>query len=375
MYWQKAYVRENITFTRNQTYKVDLPETGILDHLMLKLTANCTSGYSLAVEFWRLMDFLTTVEVIGNGSTIIKSLTFKHLHFLNHLRLSVPPPAFWRNYAENTQMEYVTIPFGRWLKDSLYGLDLSRWNNVELRITNTATAASYSTDITMSIMACFRRDDLTPPLGYLKHELWRQWTTVQDQIVYLTLPTEHPISGIYLRALPHTTSGMSDTGFANLMDDIDFSLMGGTKQVYKGGLDDLIVENRMESGLEVITSGQADKNADTGFDAGIGRMMGWASVLGSKDAGAGTIIETMIADATDNTISYENREADHPHEFIARGLAYMNMAYLHHVKDLNADQLIDPKRDGEVLLNIHTRNAAASAAGVNDVVLERVVTG
>jgi hypothetical protein len=361
--------------TRGQTYRIDLPETGLLSSLMLKFSAPSVSGLGLTGGAWRLLDYLGLIEIIGNGSTVIKSLQTKHLAFLQWLKQGNVPPHFWRNYATNTQYEYVPIYFGRFPGDATYGLDLSKWDNVELRVTNSATALTHGADISASIMQLFMRDVNAGFSGYLRGEVWREWTTVQDETKYFVLPTEFPFSTIALRALPAVTTGASNTGFSNLMDDVDFSIQGGTKRVYKGGLDDLVVMNHLEKGDELLTAGLADVNADSGIDVSIGRMWGHAAVSGSKDGAVSTVDVTETADETDNTIRFEAREADSPIEFLNVGMGFHNMSWLWNAPTLVPDELLDPRAAGEIRLNIHTRNAAASANGTNQVILERLVTG
>jgi hypothetical protein len=373
MLMQKEYLRESVTMTRGQTYRIDLPEIGLLSGLQLKFSASATTGLGLAGGAWRLLDFLTTIEVIGDGATVIKSFQAKTAEFVDFLRCGIVPVHKWRNYATNTQNEYIHLLFGRYLGDPLYGLDLSKWKNVELRITNTSSATYHGTDITLSILGTYFVNPGHSFGGFLRTETWREWTTVTDETKYHVLPVEYPISGIYLHALPAVTSGMSDTGFANLMDDIDFSVNGGQQRLYKGGLDDLIIENRMETGREPIVSGLADVNADSGIDVGIGNMFGWATASGSKDGAVSAVIPTMIADATDNTISFEAREADSPVEFMARGTGFMNHAYLFHSQNLEQENLLTAAALGELRLNIHTRNSATADNGTNRVILERLV--
>lgn len=375
MYWQHEYLRESVTATLGQTYKVDLPTSGMLSAILLKLSASATSGLGLSGGSWRLLDFVGTIEVIANGSTVIKSYTAKQAHFLAWLHQGITPPRKWRNYATNTQFEFIPILFGRTIKDPNYGLDLSKYNNVELRITNSSSATYHGSDISASALCVYGRDMPAGFQGHIRSELWREWTTVADETKYAELPSEFPICTVALRALPSTTNGLSDTGFANLMDDIDLAIGGGQKRVFKGGLDDLVYSNYLDRGAEVLVSGLADVTADKGIDVSIGNMFGWAGISGSKDGAVSATIPTMLADATDNTISFEAREADSPVEFIATGMGYMNMAFLHFNPTLDPALNIDVNRDGKTTLNIHTRNAAASASGTNDIILERVVTG
>ncbi len=373
MYKQLEYLREGVTMTRGQTYKIDLPEQGLVSAMFLKLSAPCTSGATLADELWRLQDHLGSLEVIGNGATIIKSAPWKVFEGIQVRRTKVSALNAWRNYATNTQFEYLMLLFGRNLWDADYGLDLAKYDNVEFRLTNSSSATYHGADITASLMLAYLREHSGGFRGHIRTELWREWTTVANEIKYHTLPTEFPFCGIWLRADPDTTTGKADTGFANLMTDIDFKIGGGTKQVYKGGLDDLALVKYYEDGVEGLISGAADVNADRGIPTSLGRVLGWAAVSGSKDGAVSTVDVTEEADSTDGTISFEAREADSPIEFIHRGYAYQHMTALHYSPDLSPETLLVPTQAGEMTLNIQTANAASAADGTNQIILERVV--
>ncbi len=374
MYVQHEYLRENVTMTRNQTYRIDFPKTGLLSAMLLKLSAPCVSGATLADPLWRLRDHIGLVEVIGNGATIIKSAKLVHLDYLSWLRGGVPRTYQWRNYATNTQYEYVLVLFGREVGDRDYGLDLSKWDNVELRITNTATASYYGDDITLSILCSYLRDHAAGFRGYLRTELWREWTTVSDEWKYFTLPIELPIAGVYVRAFPDQTNGVMDTNFANLMYDIQFYTAGGTKTIYNGGLDDLAILNYYMDNAIGLVGGHADINADVGVPISLGRVFGRATASGSLDGAGSATIPTIKGDLTDGDFVAETREADSPIEFIFMGYAYEYSGHLWHARTLAPDELLDPRVSGETTLNIHTRSGAAYADGLNQVVLDRLVT-
>ncbi len=374
MYKQLEYLRETKAITRNTTFRIDLPESGMLSGLLLRFDADCASGATLTNKNWRLIDHLTKIEIIANGATVIKSLSGFQLQYLGFLQQRIVPPHFWRNYATNTQMEYLLITFGRFLGDPDYGLDLSQFDNVELRITNTGSSTFYGADIRLSIMQSYLRDVAGGFQGYIRSEEWRKYTTAQAGVEYFTLPTEYPIAGLYLRAMPSNTNGLMDTGFHNLMHDLDFSIGGGQKQLYKGGLDDLIIFNYLEQGIELFTSGHMDRTADYAGDVGIGRMFGWAGISGSKDGAVSSTIPTILADESYNTIKPEAREADSPIHFIVRGMGYHNCAYLVHAPNLEPELMLNPAEVGDVRLNITTKDSSSAASGENQLFLERVVT-
>jgi hypothetical protein len=375
MYKQLEYLREAVTMTRNQTFRLDLPKTGQLSAMLLRISANCTSGATLADPAWRLSDFLGKIEVIGNGATIIKSYDFIDVLFTTWLHQGIVPPHFWRNYATNTQFTYALILFGRYAGDQEYGLNLDRWDSVELRITNTATATYYSTDLTLSILHTWIRESTGPFKAYIRSEEWRRWTTAQAGVDYELLPSEFPICTLGIHAVPHVTTGMYDTNAGHLAEDIDFSKNGGTKQIFKGGMDDLLVQNYLERGAEVLFGGQADVTALNGIPVSIARMFNWVAGASSKSGTVATVDATMESDDTDGSIQFEARQADHPIQFMVRGMGPYNYSWLIANLDLDPAQNLDPKVDGECRLNITTNNAAAAANGTIRLLLERVVTG
>jgi hypothetical protein len=167
---------------------------------------------------------------------------------------------------------------------------------------------------------------------------------------------------------------MENTGMSNLADDIDFRKGREKVQVYKGGLDHLMLENYVERGANVIMAGQVDGTADKGFSFDVGRSWGRAGISGSKDGAVSATIPTIVADNTAYTASFEAREADSPVELIKVGMAPFEMAFLWHEHMLRPEWMLNPANDGPCELNIHTRNASSAAAGTNRLLLERLVT-
>lgn len=374
MYKQYEYLREGVMMTRNQTYRLDLPKTGLLSSLLFKLSAPCVSGATLSVANWRLEDYLSKVEIIANGATIIKSLDVSALNFLSWLRQGIVHPHYWRNYATNTQFAYFLINFGRFIGDPNFGLDLARFDSVELRVTNVATSTYYGDDITASILQTYMRDMPGTFNGYLRSEEFRKWTTVQNETQYLLLPSEYPIATLALRCVPTNTNGVFATNPQNLADSIDFSKKGRTAQIFLGGFDDLMVQNYLERGAEVLVGGQLDGTADYGKPVSVARGFNWSGISGSKDGAVSSVIPTIEADPTDGYIKPEAREADSPIMFMYRGMGYEYFSWLHYAETLAQGELLDAKAEGEVNLDVHTRDASTAASGTNTVILERLVS-
>jgi len=374
MFWQREYVRENVSMDLNGTYKLDLPEHGLLGSLLLRITGSEASGYGQSGGDWRIVDEISKITVLLNGATICKSLTGYQAQALAAHDQGVIPPGHWQNYATNMQSEYFLINFGRWLFDLEVGLDLAKFNNVELQVENTATASDFS-DLTISVLGYYLRDAGAGGFaGYMRSEEWRSWTTVADETKYNDLPTEYILRRILLQAIPAVDSdNVEKTNMANLMDDIELSLDTGVIRVFKGGIDDLMRENFLDTGKLYIVAGNSYMTADKGIDVSLGYVLGGAWGAGSADgAGAGTVA-TMETGRTSFTQKAETYEADSPIGWLFAGMSPFLTALFRFDWDYNPATWLDPDRRKTVKLDIHTRNSSSAADGRNAIVLDRFV--
>ena len=374
MFWQHEYEREASAMTLPSTFQLDLPENGLLGSILLRFTGTQAMGYGQGAADWRIIDKLTKFVILANGATIIKSLTGLQAQALSVLDQGVMPPSVWQNYATNMQTEYVLINFGRKLYDRDYGLDLARFKNIELQITNDAAAASFS-DITVSIMAIYLRDAPAGNFkGYMRSEEWRSWTTVMDETKYLDLPTEHILRRVLFQAIPELDADfVGKTGMNNLMDDIEFSLDTGVMRVHKGGIDDLMRMNYYDLGAVLFATGSAYQLADDGIDISLGFVLGGAWGSGSQDGAVAATNTTLETGRDSYTQKSETYEVDHPVGFLFAGITPFLCAQIRFDYDPDPATWLDPNARKTVECNIHTRSHADADAGRNAVVLDRLV--
>ncbi len=374
MYPQREVIRAAKSMDLNATFTLDLPEHGYMSSLMLELYGDEATGYGQAGGDWTLLDKISKIEVIGNGSTVIKSLTGKELQALAVWDQGVMPPSVRRNYATNTQFDYLLINFGRWLWDTELFLDLERFDNVELKITNTATAASFSAVYARITAYWLRELSLASRIGYLRTEEWQQWDTVSDEWKYLNLPTEHLIRRIMLVAEPDVDANyVCEARPQDLMYDIKLALDTGNLIVFDARMADLMRENFLDFGKELISAGYNYNNADKGWDISLGYVLGGAASVASHSGAASTSAACIGAVETTPTQHTENYQADMSTAFIFRGIAPFDSALFRFDHLGDPAGWLDPDRRKTVKLDIHTRSGAAYADGKNRVVLDRLV--
>lgn len=197
----KSFLSER-DFTANQcTEVITLPKRGIISHMILE-TYNL-SGTQKCNTFSQ--DTLTKVEVIGNGSTVIQSLTGTQLQASQS----------WDDGQISADKEltpsggcyaYFDIRFGRFPGDPLYALDCSKWNSLELKITydvdagQTQGTTGFTDDYgKLSVYGLYSPDGAgLNPIGYLKKAQKKTYTTVNDAEVDLELPTDYPYRRIIM---------------------------------------------------------------------------------------------------------------------------------------------------------------------------------
>jgi len=374
MFLQRQILRSSVAMTVNNTYKLDLPEHGMLTSLIIRLSGSQMTGYGQGVENWRLIDEMSKLTVLANASEIIKSVTCKQAQALAFFDQGVIPPAQWRMYATNTQFETMLVNFGRKFGDTEFGLDLSQFNNVELQLSNVATAADFSA-LAVTIEAVVLRDvPATQYGGYFRTEEWKRWTTISDETVYNIIPTQYPLRRIVLQAIPDKDGNeQNETSMYNVMENVDLSLDTGQVSVYNDGLDQLMFENYLDQGKPMIIGAQTYQTADYGTDISIGRMLGVALGASSKDGAVAASIPTLKADEINGTITPEVYAGDEPQAVIAFGMSPFYCAQFDFGLNNDPANYLDPEARKTVQLDIHTRSGAAYADGTAAIVLDRLV--
>jgi len=134
-------------------FRKDLPKSGCYSALDIgvRLTNACT-----AVEDKDFLDVIKHISLVCNGNDYRVHISgkdlFKH-YWMKHGR---PMPYTWTEVVTSGVNEaWFRLEFGRFLGDSQFGLDLSRFNNVQVQIdydcTKMGTAGTHFTTGTFSI--------------------------------------------------------------------------------------------------------------------------------------------------------------------------------------------------------------------------------
>jgi hypothetical protein len=378
-FWQREVLRDAVSMTFAQTHELDLPKTGLLGSLVLYISSSENgTPFVGAVPKWRLIDYISKIEVIGDGAEVIKS--FDGLEALASALYDdgQEPPSMWRTYSSTPHRQWIPIHFGRKLMDEIYGLDLSRFDQVTLKITNDASSTYFTTDIKLTVIAYWLRGAALSFAGYFRDEVWKSWLPVAAAIEYSELPVSLPIRRIVLEARPArtTTTCKNVHTMISLMSDIELTFKTGQVRVFKGSLFHLGMLSIQELGRHVETRGFVDKNSTLGFECGVGyvlqNMGAWCA-----DGTYTTVLGNMMKDVQDSAQEIAYHTANGLLGWAVRGFGYCHTVPLFIARKPDLDDLLDPETNKVVKLDILTE-AGLTLTGTardarNAIILSRLV--
>lgn len=221
-YWLHQLWKEDTGIDESVTSRYELPSKGILSSIKLRIEDKRHATPRTAVDVRSVLDDnITKLEVIANGSKVIKSITCNEALFSNLLDFKQPP---WQQYSELASDYNIINPylnFGRYLRDPLFGLDCSKYDLLELKITNTVpiTAKTGFTDGSLNYEVWLEKYVGTLPgrIGYFKTSEKKSYTSsggsAWDEVV---LPCLNPYRRLFIRSWLTTKSigaGISEVVF------------------------------------------------------------------------------------------------------------------------------------------------------------------
>ena len=374
-FWHREILRDAVSMTFAETYEFDLPKAGQLGTLVAYISSTQNGQpFLTSIPKWRLIDYISKIEVIGDGSTVIKSFDGRQALASAFYDDAREPVSMWRHYSNTPHRQWIPINFGRWFRDQLYGLDLSRFNQVTLKVTNDATATQFTTDIKITLVAYWLREG-GGFAGHFREEEWKSWAPAAAETEYNVLPVELPIRRLLLRARPgvDTADSINNSSMHRLMSDIDFTFRTGQVRVYKGSLEILGHLSTMEGPYRIETRGMIDRNADLGYETGVGYVTnGMKPAATYTDAPAAYPNTIGAPDIQDSSQETEARAADAVLEWSMRGHGYMHNVPLWDARLPDLSDMLNARELNEVKLDILCASGT-TVSGTHDVARNAIV--
>jgi len=227
MYWQQRYLKYKSDFESSTTglETVDLPKTGLLSGLEIRVQG--TNGDSQAAPDIWLHDRMKKIEVIVNGSKVVKSFSGNQLLADMFYKKTPLSSHDMKNMNNSTAQQYFYINFGRFYHDLEYMVDLSKVNDPELRIdydfgltaangwdAGVAMAAAPSLTLIPHIL----REPPMSPKGYIKTSEVYRFTSGNSKKENMKLPIGPLYAMLYLQCF------YKSHGFVQDIDHVELNL-------------------------------------------------------------------------------------------------------------------------------------------------------
>lgn len=252
MYWQQRYLKDTKQFDSSTTglETIDLPKTGLLSGLELRVWGTCGSGEDKP-DSW-LHDRMTKIEVIVNGSKVVKSFEGAQL-VADMLYKKTPLYSHdMKNVSNGSAEEFFYINFGRYYHDLDYMLDLSKVNDPELRITyawNQTSHDGWTKGVAMAAAPYFsliphilREPDFTPK-GYFKTSEVYRFTSGNSKKENMRLPIGPVYANLYLQCL------YASHGLGYDVDRVELNINSDDIIPFRVGITELAAELVRKYGL------------------------------------------------------------------------------------------------------------------------------
>lgn len=220
-YWYWRTLKKDWALDEGTTNRFDLPERGKLSGLALRLRYTAAAQNYDLDNRWPFQR--ADVRLVGNGNVEIIDLRGRMLEALNFWDSGVMPKSNFFSAGSAIAEAYAFLPFGRYMGDPTYGLDLEKFTaGVEFEDTNTFST-TYMTDGTCyyDIVGLFRKGP-EPGLfagGYFKKRQILNKSVASESQYSVKLPTVNKIRQIHLFSEPGLSSHVvADNVFDTLGD-------------------------------------------------------------------------------------------------------------------------------------------------------------
>ena len=157
-------------------------------------------------------DVVTKIEIV-DGSDVLLSVSLKELQALHAYQTGNFPYSLAYEDADGDSKDHVTLFFGRWLWDTMYYMDLTKFSNPQLKITTDEDviramgAAGFLTgSFDVSIVAHVMEDPALVSKGFLMNKELYAFTSGTSGNEYVELPRDYH----YARLMLHSTIQGSD---------------------------------------------------------------------------------------------------------------------------------------------------------------------
>lgn len=223
MFWKYNRKYKNVLMTEEDTDEFELPKSGLLTGILLHIKQKCISGIA-AVEKQHIEAHISKLEVVGDGDQTLYELSGEQCHAHSFYNDGDVQPMNRNLSGNKTQREMYAIEFGRYLGDLDFMVDLAKWKDLKLKITNTFTTSQFTADQGNVDVILMMAGGAAPAASkYLKTwEFSSDKPSADGQWVNKALPERYDYRRIMFHIPPDLTAGTGQAANDSTGDSYQF---------------------------------------------------------------------------------------------------------------------------------------------------------
>jgi len=185
-------------------YRKDLPKTGYVS--AVDIGVRFTNGATVSAT-GDALDIFNHISLLFNGTNYRFHMKGQDVYRYNWVKGGRPMPAVFTQVASATQEVWFRIPLGRFIGDPFFGLDLSKFRNVQLQLdyalSNFGTVGTHIITGTIAFTVLLH-EFVYPQVPAFRgmicaREFWTG-TTVASRTTLEYLPSQNPLAGVFVSA-------------------------------------------------------------------------------------------------------------------------------------------------------------------------------
>lgn len=213
-------------------YRKDLPRVGKVS--AIDIGVRFTNGATVPINMDPL-DIFNHISLLMNGTDYRFHMKGQDVFKYNWMKLGKPMPYKFDNTASATQTVWFRIPCGRYLGDEQFGLDLAKYQNVQVQLdyalSNFGTVGTYIITGTISFTIVLHMWPVNAPVNFQgmigAREFWTG-TSVASRNNAQMLPAQRSLYGLVVSC---TEDGIAD---GTDVTDVEISKIDASYTWFKG---------------------------------------------------------------------------------------------------------------------------------------------
>jgi len=223
MYFKDQRYEKTKALSLATTYTKQLPESGLLDNIDLFFKIINASSVINGAPM-NIHHHITKIEVLGNTDKVLLSMTGEEAIAKAYRKMHAMPQNLRTEIGGVTQSQTIPLFFGRKPYDGEYALDLSKWDKVELSITNDFSSTYFGSH-TVDIKLATIEDAATAPPKFMKQwEYEKEKPAADTGYVRPKLPTSGLLRSLMVQLDPDLTASTAAPVNDTISDSYNWKL-------------------------------------------------------------------------------------------------------------------------------------------------------